>query len=196
MALSFAACMRAAGAPRRVVPSPAPVLSQKRLGALLRGPSLPVPSPRARGPVAVQGIFVYGDSPVSPQNCLSFPLPPMPLGPPEVPLHPFPHVTAAVSLGIHLSPLVPSDTAVRGGPQSLFTPSALPALRASLKPPTEGPFWAPSEAPIRIEEPPPSPVGGGGGPLLFRWRPRKSYKQRTMGLASTKSRRRWAASRR
>ncbi|KAL8435903.1 hypothetical protein ACSSS7_002129 [Eimeria intestinalis] len=45
----------------------------------------------------------------------------------------------------------------------------------------------------RIEDPPGATTTG---PLLFRWRPRKSYKQRTMGLASTKSRRRWAARRR
>ncbi|PHJ16910.1 hypothetical protein CSUI_009272 [Cystoisospora suis] len=33
-------------------------------------------------------------------------------------------------------------------------------------------------------------------PLLLRWRPKKSYKKRTMGLPSTKSRRRWAQLRR
>lgn len=55
----------------------------------------------------------------------------------------------------------------------------------------------PAGAAISIEEPPMKSEGGGpGGPLLFRWRPRKSYKQRTMGLPSTKSRRRWAAQRR
>lgn len=33
-------------------------------------------------------------------------------------------------------------------------------------------------------------------PILMRWKPRKSYKKRTMGLPSTKARRRWAAGRR
>lgn len=194
MALSFAASMRVAGAPRRVVSSPAPLLNQKRVERLLWSSFLPVPSLGFRGPVAVENILLYRDSP---QTCLSFPLPLMPWEAPKAPLPPFSHQASAVSLGIHLCPLVPGDTAVSGGPLSLLTtPSAVPTLGASLEPLTEDLFRALSKTPVRIEEPPPSPLGGGGGPLLFRWRPRKSYKQRTMGLASTKSRRRWAASRR
>lgn len=69
-------------------------------------------------------------------------------------------------------------------PFGLLTPLALHPLGALI------------EVPIAIEEPQPSSEGRNVGPLLFRWRPRKSYKQRTMGLASTKSRRRWAARRR
>ncbi|KEP66807.1 UNVERIFIED_CONTAM: hypothetical protein HHA_270630 [Hammondia hammondi] len=40
------------------------------------------------------------------------------------------------------------------------------------------------------------PPGGPPLPLLLRWRPKKSYKKRTMGLPSTKARRRWAQMRR
>ncbi|CBZ53833.1 conserved hypothetical protein [Neospora caninum Liverpool] len=40
------------------------------------------------------------------------------------------------------------------------------------------------------------PPGGPPVPLLLRWRPKKSYKKRTMGLPSTKARRRWAQMRR
>ncbi|KAL8432532.1 hypothetical protein Efla_006961 [Eimeria flavescens] len=84
---------------------------------------------------------------------------------------------------------------------SVGAPSCLPLsmqyaetmLAAALgEPPLSHILGAPSSgclgAAVRIEE---APEGAPhGGPLLFRWRPRKSYKQRTMGLASTKSRRR------
>lgn len=81
-----------------------------------------------------------------------------------------------------------------GGPPLglTFAPGLLPICWG----PPGGP---PARAPHRIEQGPPAqgpPEGPGGAPLLFRWRPRKSYKQRSMGLPSTKSRRRWAAQRR
>ncbi|OEH76247.1 hypothetical protein cyc_02910 [Cyclospora cayetanensis] len=65
--------------------------------------------------------------------------------------------------------------------QELLPPSAPPTTRVS--PSLEGAL-------------PPTCEGEVLEPLLLRWKPRKSYKQRTMSLASTKSRRRWAARRR
>ena len=47
-----------------------------------------------------------------------------------------------------------------------------------------------------IEEAPRGPHEAHRTPMLLRWRPRKSYKRSTMKCVSTKSRRRWAASRR
>ncbi|KAL8443141.1 hypothetical protein Emag_006091 [Eimeria magna] len=80
---------------------------------------------------------------------------------------------------------------------SLYMKNAVGGRGAPPLPCVWGPLGAPHflipEVTEKIEEP---PEASAWGPLLFRWRPRKSYKQRTMGLASTKSRRRWAARRR